>query len=85
MKSFKKYISENIKTKRIRNGEHKVEKDGTSTDYTILNGSINVKGNGNNTYGIHDEKKNKTVWIGSLSKARKVVKKWLSKDWSSKC
>ena len=77
MKSFKQLFSGDIKTLRIRNGDHRVEKNNTPTNYSIINGSINLKGKGNNTYGIHDEKLNKTIWIGSLSKAKKIVKKWL--------
>ena len=72
-------ITESVSTKKINTGDHQVHWKGEPTHYNIINGSINAKGKGDNTYGIEDTKKQTVHWIGSLGKAKKTVGIMLAK------
>lgn len=47
--------------------------------FYIFNGSAGCSGLGNNTYGIKNVETDKTIWAGSLQRAKKLVTTWLNK------
>ncbi len=47
--------------------------------FYIFNGDAGCSGRGGNVYGIKNNETSKTIWIGSLQKAKKTVTSWLNK------